>query len=237
MGSMHFTDMGAGGFPSTHASVFEEVGRPDGDARRAAMERLLGRYWNPVYAVFRRGWRQSPEDAQDLTQDFLASVVEDPEMVERFEPERGRFRAYLKTCINNFMRDVLKSRGRMKRGGDARTVPLDTGLAVADRHAPAPDEIFDDAWRSEILARALDRLERRLTATGRRTVFDVFHRYELDPAASYGKVGEELGLTAFTVKNHLTRAREEFRRAVTDVVGEYAPQGEALRSELDALFG
>lgn len=237
---MHIDETHAAAFPSTQAGLLDEVGRPEVDARRAAMERLLARYWNPVYTVFRRGWRQSSEDSKDLTQDFFASMLEDPGLVERFEPERGRFRAYLKSCVNNFMRDVLKSRGRMKRGGDARTVRLDAadgGGIVADRHAPAPDEVFDEAWRSEVLRRALDRLERRLRATGRGTYFEVFKKYDLEPGASYEQVGAELGLTAFTVKNHLTRAREELRRSVTDVVAEYAPAGEALRREMDSLFG
>ena len=67
-----------GVFATTHWSVVLAAGEENTPESAAALEQLCGTYWFPLYAyVRRRGY--SPEDAQDLTQqfsrDFLRRVL------------------------------------------------------------------------------------------------------------------------------------------------------------------
>ncbi|MBY0311649.1 MAG: sigma-70 family RNA polymerase sigma factor [Phycisphaerales bacterium] len=81
---------------------------------RHALEQLLRAYWAPVYAFIRRqGY--SGHDASDLTQEFLSQVVIGRDMVGRANPERGRFRAFLKQALRNFLIDQHRL-GRVSKG-------------------------------------------------------------------------------------------------------------------------
>ena len=50
-------------------------------------------------------------------------------------------------------------------------------------------------------------------------------------------VGRRLGVNADTVKNHLGRARREFREAVVGVVSEYVDNEKDFTLEIGALIG
>src|SRR6266852_1253793 len=77
-------------FPSTHWSVVLAAGQAPGTVARDALERLARIYWYPLYGFIRRQGR-SPEDAQDLTQQFFAQFLEH-ESFKQADQERGRFR-------------------------------------------------------------------------------------------------------------------------------------------------
>ena len=71
------TRASAGGIPpdsqfaTTHWSVVLAAGRQELPQAAGALETLCRAYWYPLYAYARRQGN-SPEDAQDLTQDFFA---------------------------------------------------------------------------------------------------------------------------------------------------------------------
>ena len=127
------------------------------------------------------------------------------------------------------------------RRGDRPPVALEIGEIdlldlVPDAQALPPDALFDAAWRSVVLGKAVQVLRERLDAA----VFDVFRRYDLEDdgaQASYESVGRALGISADTVKNHLTRAREDFRDAVRAVVCATVADPKDLSAELRELFG
>jgi len=63
-------------FATTHWSVVLVAGQDSSPKARQALERLCSSYWYPLYAFVRReGY--PPSDAQDLTQEFFARLVED----------------------------------------------------------------------------------------------------------------------------------------------------------------
>jgi len=64
-------------------------------AARDALSELCKTYWRPIFAyICRRGY--SPQDAEDLTQDFFTSLLEGP-LLKRADPQRGRFRSHTQT--------------------------------------------------------------------------------------------------------------------------------------------
>jgi RNA polymerase sigma factor (sigma-70 family) len=241
-----FTEIGGAAreLPTTSHTAFAAVREGDPARREAELGRLVHLYWKPVYALVRSSRAASNEDAKDLTQDFFAEVVLQSGFVGRYSRERGSFRAYLKGALRNFLAKDTRDASRQKRGGGATILDLagrDADLAglLPDGGALAPEEAFDRAWRSVVLARAIHLLRERLAGQGKSLVFEVFRRYDLEPAegVSYESIARDLRASADDVKNHLTRGREEFRHAVRTVLCESVGSAEGLSAEWDALFG
>src|SRR5215471_19173306 len=84
---------GSGDFCTTHWSVVLRAGQSDSRLARAALEELCQGYWYPIYSfVRRRGF--SPEDAQDLTQEFFSRLLAKRGLAS-VDPAKGRFRSFL----------------------------------------------------------------------------------------------------------------------------------------------
>src|SRR6185503_15279252 len=170
---------GAGGsFPSTRQSVFASLGNLAPAGRDRDLERLISLYWKPVYCLIRRMGTRSNEDAKDLTQEFFVRVVLEGALAERYAPDKGSFRAYLKTSVRNFVRNEHRDGARLKRGDPLSLQIRDFDLTevLPDAHARPPDELFDAAWRNVVLGKAVQLLQERLAAEGKPDVFEVFRR-------------------------------------------------------------
>lgn len=87
------------------------------------MERLCRAYWYPLYAYVRR-WGHSPEEAQDLTQEFFARMLA-KDYLARADPQKGKFRSFLLAGLKNLLCDELDKAGRVKRGGGQTVISFD----------------------------------------------------------------------------------------------------------------
>jgi RNA polymerase sigma-70 factor (ECF subfamily) len=246
MGDLDTRIGGPGGsFPTTRQSVLASLGDLTPTGRDRDLERLISLYWKPVYCMIRRGGARSNEDAKDLTQEFFVRIVLEGSLAERYTPDKGSFRSYLKTAVRNFLRNEHRDGARLKRGGEGAPLALEIGEVdlsevLPDAHARPPEDLFDAAWRSVVLGKAVQLLQERFAGEGRPQLFEVFQRYDLEAdgaAASYESVGKALGIGPDTVKNYLTRAREEFRAAVRSVVCATVADPKILSEELRELFG
>src|SRR5215510_5198762 len=111
-------------FPATRHSVVQAVADADPEVRRRAWESLAALYWEPSRAYLRLKWRVSAEDARDLTQAFFARALEKG-FFDGYDPQRARFRTYLRTCLDGFVANERAAAGRLKRGGGQSHVSLD----------------------------------------------------------------------------------------------------------------
>ena len=92
----------------------------------AALESLCRTYWNPLYAYVRHQGH-SPHDAQDLTQEFFARLLE-KKYLKLARRERGRFRSFLLKSLKHFLINEWKRGQSQKRGGGGRSSPSMTKL-------------------------------------------------------------------------------------------------------------
>ena len=83
-------------FATTHWSLISRAGKSSREGR-AALEALCRAYWFPVYA-FARKQGCTAADAEDVTQDFFAEIVQS-QFLQRADASRGRFRSYLLTAV------------------------------------------------------------------------------------------------------------------------------------------
>jgi DNA-directed RNA polymerase specialized sigma24 family protein len=108
-----------GRFVTTRWSLVLAAGGKESDSSRSAMGRLVETYWYPLYAFARRKGR-GPEEACDLTQEFLLGLL-DRRFLGDADPQKGRFRTFLLTAFERFLVAEWRRGSREKRGGGCLT--------------------------------------------------------------------------------------------------------------------
>jgi RNA polymerase sigma factor (sigma-70 family) len=192
-----------------------------------ALETLCRTYWYPVYAFIRSQGRQ-PEDAQDLTQEFFARLLA-KDVLRVVQPEKGRFRTFLRMALKRFLANEWDRLRAQKRGGGNAHISLDTALAEQRFQsdpggAQAPDRIYDRRWALALLDEAMARLARECAAAGKTAELQQLkpHLTAEHGALPYAGLAAALHMTegaARVVVHRLRkRFRELFRAAIADTV-------------------
>ena len=233
-------------FPNTRLSVVLRTRSGDEETRRVAYAAIIEAYWKPAYKHLRMKWSLGPEAAADLTQEFFTTTLE-KDIVERYDPERSRFRTYLRLCLDGFASNARKAERRLKRGGGVTLVPLDFETAEGEigQHEPAviadADDAFYREWVRGLLERSVADLKRHAIETGRLAMFDVFAKYDLadddGERPTYADVAAASGMTAATVTNHLAAMRRQFRVIVLERLRELSSSEEEFEAEAARLLG
>ena len=225
--------LAAGRFPDTRWSLVLA-----GD-RGLALEHHAEAYWRPIYGYVRARWARDEAEALDTTQDFFVRLIEGV-LLERADPRRGKFRAYVRAALSNFLVDEARKKNAQGRGGGRRFVPIENpgALDLPDPRGKSPEEALDHIWRAEVLGRAARDLERELLAEGKAKWWAIFRDQVLsDEGASHAVLAERHGVTPVDVSNWLARARARYRQAVIRVVRETVEGEAALGEELAWLLG
>src|SRR5882672_1202906 len=150
-----------GQFCTTHWSVVLAAGHSSVPGAQEALQMLCRTYWYPLY-VFVRRQGQSPHDAQDLTQEFFARLLE-KNYLRLADPDRGKFRTFLLGSLKNFLVNEWKEAGRLKRGGGLEFFSIDAN-AAEDRYSaePAnesnPDAAYEERWAVTLIEQVLTAL-------------------------------------------------------------------------------
>ena len=205
-----------GVFATTHWSVVLTAGQRELPQAAAALEKLCRAYWYPLYAYVRRRG-SGPDDAQDLTQSFFARLLE-LDLLSRASPQRGRFRSFLLTALQNFLADEHDRANARKRGAGQTLISLD-GLDGEARYAlePAdnasPDNLFERRWATTVLEQAWTSLEVEYAAEGKADLFRELRRFNSaqESAPGYAEAAGKLGLPENTVKSLVHRMRRRYR--------------------------
>ncbi len=219
--------------------------RDDGSSHcEEALGSLCCAYWYPLYAYVRRLGHQ-PADAQDLTQEFFARLLE-KKWLASADPEKGRFRTFLLVALKRFLANEWDRAHREKRGGQVQHFSLDTTLAETRYHAePAielpADRVYERRWALTLLERAMDRLREEYARGQKSAEFDRLKAFLTADreGIAYAKVAHDLGTTegAARVAVHRLRRRfrEVFREEVAHTVAEAEDVDEEMRHLLAAL--
>lgn len=234
------TGRGGGSFPATSWTLILDARGEGGDAR-ACLDRLISLYWRPVYWYVRNRWHASREQAKDLTQDFFATVLVERKALDDLRESRPRFRAFLRSCLENFLLSRARDASRQKRGGGAAIASLsvvDPDASDLDVSAEglSPEKAFDRAWAQAILEDCTNALREIYCSTGREPYWRVFARYHLaGDEPSYEACATELGMKPHDVQNRLRHARRTLRGLVRERVRDTLANPDDLESELRLL--
>jgi RNA polymerase sigma factor (sigma-70 family) len=228
-------------FPHTRWSVVRRLRAPAEAERCRAMSELCVHYWRPLYTYARR-CGHSREDAEDLTQGFLARMVEREDIGDASE-ERGRLRVLFKAAFRNFVTDQIRHASREKRGGKPEMLSLD--VASAERQfeksfsqSTTPEEAFDRHWAHTILQLALTELRKRFAARGRDKILRTLEVYlgAEGTGPPHADAARSLGLSENAVAAAVHRLREEFRDILRAEVADTLAESEDVEEELRYLL-
>ena len=221
-------------FATTHWSVVLGAGEANSPQAQAALTRLCQTYWLPVYAFVRKRGH-SPEQAQDLTQAFFANFLE-KQHVTRADRERGRFRSFLMTSVENFLRNENDRAQAQKRGGGRQLISLDEQDAEArylcePTTESDPAKAFEQRWAATLLNTVLSRLQSEFAAGGKSDLFEALqaHLWGDPDSAPYPELAERFGLTLANVKTTAHRLRQRYRELLREEISHTV----ALPGEVD----
>jgi RNA polymerase sigma-70 factor, ECF subfamily len=128
---------------STRASIFQRLAAPQSTDRQQAWSEFLARY-SPVISSFAARCGASRQDIDDIVQDVMVSFfAKSGDFV--YDPRKGRFRGYLKTCT---VRVAIRRAGKNMR---FRGIPLSE---ISDAEV-AVEPIWNDVWEQQLVAQAL----------------------------------------------------------------------------------
>jgi RNA polymerase sigma-70 factor (ECF subfamily) len=223
-------------FDTTHWSVVLAAGDAHSPRSAQALETLCRAYWYPLYAsVRRRGF--SPEDAQDLTQEFLMRLLA-TQALGGVSPAKGRFRSFLSASLNHFLANEWDKARALKRGGGQPIISLD---AAETRYCAEPcdtlsaDRLFERQWALTLLAHVSARLREDYHGHNRGPVFDALQVYLAGEqgAPPYREIAAQLGLSLEAVKKAVERLRRRYgellREEIAHTVREPVEVDEEIR--------
>lgn len=227
--------------------MVEAIKSGEPEVRRQAFGALVGSYWKPVYKYLRLRWRIDPDDAQDLTQEFFSRAYE-KEMLEQYDPDRARFRTFLRVCVDRMVQNHHKAVGRLKRGGKASFFSLDFAEVEKELlRSESPDvadldQMFQAEWVRSLFELAIDRARAESVLQGRELAFAVFERYDIQAVnrgevVTYAQVAREFGIPPTQVTNHLAFARRRLRHHLLAALRETTASEAEFRVEVREVLG
>lgn len=228
-------------FLQTRWSLVRQAAGFDSPESRAALENLCRAYWFPIYAFIRRHGH-SPQDAQDLTQDFFARLLAG-NSIARADPQLGKFRTFLLGALKHFLADAQRKADAWKRGGGAEIISLEQAQAeeryqLEPVDSRTPDKIFEQRWTVVLLEAAAARLREEFRAGGKERQFEVLKPFlssEGDEDA-YSQAGAELQRSAKTVAVAVHRIRRRFRYLVRSAIADTVSTPDEVEEEYRNLF-
>jgi RNA polymerase sigma factor (sigma-70 family) len=224
--TMH-TAPGSSHFPTTRWTLVVAAGDPHRKEGRSALISLCESYWYPLYAYLRRRGYQA-DQAQDLTQEFFTRLLEG-RYLDRADPDKGRFRAFLLTSLKFFVADEEDRQRAHKRGGGA-LVPFgfSSGEARYQRepaHDETPERIFERRWVLSMLDRVVEKLRQEFVHHGRADDFERLKVFLVGQSdAPYAALAREMNTSEGALKVAIHRLRKRyrdlFREEITDTVAD-----------------
>ncbi|MGK0185037.1 MAG: RNA polymerase sigma factor (sigma-70 family) [Verrucomicrobiales bacterium] len=232
---------GSARFSTTHWTLVMRARDQHSDGADQALESLCSTYWYPLYAFLRRAGN-SPEDAQDLTQDFFQQLLGKGRLTA-VDPAKGKFRSFLLASIKNLANTEWKRANAQKRGGGIQLVSIDadpeTRYLREPSHSDTPEKLYEQRWAQTLVARALDRTKDECEAQGK--PFEELKAFLVDArgAAPYAETASRLGVSEGALKSSIHRLRkrygEIFREEVAATVSTPEEVDEELQWLLEAL--
>jgi RNA polymerase sigma factor (sigma-70 family) len=226
----------AAGFTTTHWSVVLEA-QGESPAADQALEKLCRTYWWPLYGFVRRqGY--SPEEAQDLTQDFFVMLLERKDL-NAVRQEKGRLRSFFLASLKNFLAKANRRAKAIKRGGGQPLVPLDELLAreradLEPADTLSAERIFERRWALTLLEQVLARLEEESRVAGNAALFERLKQVlDQEPdRCSQAEIAKELGMTEHAVKQAFYRLRRRCALLLREEIAHTVAVPEDVEDEL-----
>lgn len=222
-------------FPTTQWWLLLKAGGADQAEKRFALERLIRSYMQPIraFVASRRG--ANTDQVDDIVQDFMTLKWIERDFLDRFTPEKGRFRSYLVVSLGRFVSNWLRDRRAIRA---EKEIPPET-LGCGD----GPEAHFERAWACRVVSDAVERFRENCSELGRPELWGVFEARVLTPTMAgckptqYAELIRIFGFKSpMQAGNALVTAKRAFARVLTQVIAEHDGPIEELDVEIAALM-
>jgi RNA polymerase sigma-70 factor (ECF subfamily) len=219
--------------PTVWTMVREAHG--DHTAVQAAQQKLLDRYSGAI-RLYALSALRNEDAADEVCQEFALKFVRGD--FGNANPERGRFRAFVKTVVYRLIVDYQRRAKKLGREGSIHSNVAEPAASTDGQQNN--DALFDKSWRDELLARCWQRLADDEAKSGKpyHTVlkYRVAHPDLRSPELADG-LTKELGkpINAGAVRVALHRARELFAEMLLDEVTESLTTGSIDEAEQELI--
>jgi len=228
-------------FATTRWSIVLTARQSDTILARDALSRLCQTYWYPLYA-YTRGRGHGREDAQDLTQEFFARLLE-KDWLDRADREKGKFRSFLLIAMKRFLADEWDKARAQKRGGGRPLLSLqfdtaETRLSHELADDVTPEQSFERRWVLTLLDEVLKQLRTEYEKEGNAELFA-----ELTPclvgdrtSLPYAELAKKLAFSESAIKSAVHRLRQRYRKLLRDEIAQTVAAPGEVDEELQHLF-
>jgi RNA polymerase sigma factor (sigma-70 family) len=210
-------------------------------AAQQALERLCRTYWRPIYTFIRREGT-GPDEAEDLTQEFFAMLLERRNF-DAVRKEKGRLRSYLLTSVKHFLVSQHRRAVTVKRGKGQQPVPLEElalmkcALMEPADHLSA-DRIYERRWALTLMEQVLRRLKDEYAAAGNGALFDLLKQLLPDEpgAPSRAEIAAQLGMTDNALRQAFHRFRQRYQLLLREEISHTVAVASDVEDELRHLI-
>ena len=201
---------------------------------RSAQQQMLDRYGGAIQRYLLGAFRDKAA-ADDAYQEFALRFLQGK--YRSADPERGRFRSFLKTILYRLVVEHYRGKKRSKSAQMNSDFPEPEVIDESES-----DKRFQQSWQDELLKRAWDALQ-DLEKTSGRPVFTVMRARVEAPDLSSKELAERLtqqlgkNVTSANLRVMVHRARDEFAKLLFDEVANTIdqPTREDIEEELSDL--
>lgn len=229
-------------FGTTHWSVVVAAAQTDSSEAESAMERLCIAYWKPLYSYLRRKGCNIQE-AEDLSQGFFSQRVVTKLVFKGVHPERGKFRTWLLSSLQNFVKNEWNRQMAIKRGGRVEHFSLDLDHAEAfylqtQLESDAPARAFDRSWAIALLENALENFKQQYDTEHKLKLFEALQSFLPGASiqSSYAEAAIKLGKSEDAIKMAASRFRKDFGRVLKDEIKRTVSTSSEVKEELYYLI-
>ena len=231
----------ASDFASTQWSLVLRAGQRGNQQAEFALASLCQRYWFPLYAYVRRRVADVHQ-AQDLTQDFFARLLE-KNVLASASPERGRFRSFLLASLKNFLANEWDRQATQKRGGDRRCLSLDwdsgeSRLSLEPVHFHTPEREFERQWALALLEVVVRRLQSEFSSAEKSRQFEALKQTLTGDRAAvdYAIIAADLQMSEPAARQAAHRLRKRYRELLREEVAATVDSEDEVEDEIYRLF-
>lgn len=173
-------------------------------ANQAAWFEFDGVY-RPMLQRFARARGLGLAEADEIAQQCMTAVHRYIGGFE-YDPTKGRFKAWLRTMVNNRVKNLIR---------DRRDVQAETGeLRRVPEPGESPDELFDTVWRQEHLRHCL----RRIKTEVEDSTFKAFVAYVMEERP-IEEVCRQFDMSANQVHAIKSRITRRIRERMIELLG------------------
>jgi DNA-directed RNA polymerase specialized sigma24 family protein len=228
-------------FTNTHWSMVLDA-QSELRAAREALKELFRIYWRPVYNFVQRQGI-GPKDAEDLTQGFIALLLERKDL-NTIRKEKGRLRPYLLASVKNFLADERRRAMAIERGKGERLIPFEEirergRIAVERRDRLTADQIYEHRWALTVLERVMTRLRDEYRSVGNPRFFDQMKKMLMEEPGRppRARVASEFDMTENAVKQAFFRFRQSYQALLREEISRTVAMPSDIEDELRHLIG